>query len=232
MDQHRISTRVSRCGLAAALIAASTLAFAPTGAHAQDEGTAPAVTATATTTTSSGGTVETTATITPPPDSGLAERLRARQQIADVHRAFGIATWASMAVTAVLGWIQFADEYGFHGQQGETACANGDAVFQDFCTGIPWAHAIAGFTTATLYFTTAGLSLAMESPIERSPDVDLHATLRWIHLPMMLAVATFGIITANIDTDFQTRQALAVTHQGLAVATFGVLTAAAAIVIF
>ena len=134
---------------------------------------------------------------------------------------------AFVLVTTVIGAIQFADEYGFHGSANENACAAGTEVMQDFCTGTPWPHAIAGFTTAALYFTTAGLSLAMPSPLPRSADVELHATLRWIHLAGMLAVATLGIITANVDADFPTRQALAITHQGLAVATFGVLTAAA-----
>ncbi|HEY8430268.1 MAG TPA: hypothetical protein VIL20_17930 [Sandaracinaceae bacterium] len=167
-----------------------------------------------------------------PSSSSLAAQLRAREEIASIHRAFGVATWASMAITAVLGWIQFADEYGFHGSEAETACANNTAVFQDFCTGVPWAHAIAGFTTAALYFTTAGLSLAMPAPLEPSADVELHKTLRWFHLATMLATAAFGIVTANVDADFGTRQALALVHQGLAVTTFGLLTAAAAVIVF
>lgn len=168
----------------------------------------------------------------PDESSALAAQLRARQDIATVHRAFGIATWASMAITAVLGWIQFADEYGFHGNPNETACANGTAVLQEFCTGVPWPHAIAGFTTAALYFTTAGLSLAMPAPLEASADLEIHKTLRWIHLATMLATAVFGVVTANIDADFGTRQALALVHQGLGVTTFGLLTAAAAVIVF
>lgn len=166
------------------------------------------------------------------PAGDLGARLRARQEMATIHRAFGIATWASMAATAVLGWIQFGNEYGFHGSENETACANGTAIMQDFCTGVPWPHAIAGFATAALYFTTAGLSLAMPAPLEPTPDLELHKTLRWIHLATMLATAVFGVVTANIDADFQTRQALAVVHQGLGVATFGLLTAAAAVIVF
>lgn len=162
----------------------------------------------------------------------LARQLSARQDFAAIHRAFGIATWASMAVTAVFGWIQFADEYGFHGSENETACSNGTAVFQDFCTGVPWAHAIGGFTTAALYFTTAGLSLAMPAPLESTPDLEIHKTLRWIHLATMLATAVFGVVTANVDADFGTRQALALVHQGLGVTTFGLLTAAAAVIVF
>lgn len=168
-------------------------------------------------------------------DAGLEElgaRIRAREEVATIHRAFGIATWAAMATTAVFGWIQFADEYGFHGNATETACANGNAVFQDFCTGFPWAHAIAGFTTTALYFTTATISFFMPAPAGPSADVELHKTLRWVHFATMIATSLFGLITANIEADFQTRQALALVHQGLGVATFGLLTTAAAIVVF
>lgn len=165
-------------------------------------------------------------------DAEIAAQLRTRNEIATVHRAFGIATWASMAVTAVLGWIQFADEYGFNPTEDQTACANNTAVFQEFCTGFPLPHAIAAFTTTALYLTTAGLSFAMPSPVEASPDVELHKTLRWFHLGGMLLTAAFGLVTANIDADFTTRQALAGVHQGLAVTTFGLLTAAAGVIVF
>ena len=167
-----------------------------------------------------------------PSSEELAAQLRTRNDIAAVHRAFGIATWGSMAITAVLGWIQFADEYGFHSTASDTACANGTAVFQDFCTGFPFPHAIAAFTTTALYLTTAGLSFAMPSPMEPSADVELHKTLRWFHLGALLVTAAFGAVTANIDADFETRQALAGVHQGLAVTTFGLLTAAAGVIVF
>ena len=68
--------------------------------------------------------------------------------------------------------------------------------------------------------------------LEASEDVEIHKTLRWFHLATMLATAVFGVVTANIDTDFQTRQALSLVHQGLGVTTFGLLTAAAAVVVF
>lgn len=48
----------------------------------------------------------------------------------------------------------------------------------------------------------------------------------------MLATAALGAITANLDADFGTRQALAAVHQGLALTTFGLLTIAAGFVIF
>jgi hypothetical protein len=165
--------------------------------------------------------------------SHLAEQIRARETVAGIHRAFGIATWAAMAATAVLGWIQFADEYGFNGAEAQTACANNNAVLQDFCSpNPPWAHMIAGFTTAALYITTATISFLIPEPVGPNADVELHKTLRWFHMATMLATAVFGVVTANIDASFETRQALAAIHQGLGVTTFGLLTVAAGVVLF
>src|ERR1044072_8339192 len=82
-------------------------------------------------------------------DAELTRQLRQRRDIALVHRAFGISTLIAMAATAVLGFIQFGDEYGFHGTRAETACSQGTAVMQDFCgPGTPWPHAVAAGTTA------------------------------------------------------------------------------------
>lgn len=163
----------------------------------------------------------------------IAQQLRTRQDVATIHRAFGIATWIAMAATAVLGVISFADNFGFHGNQADTACAHGSAVFQDFCyPNTPWPHAIAGITTTALYATTATLSFFMPEPLPPGADVELHKTLRWFHLSAMVATLLFGFITANIQTDFGTREVLAGVHEGLAVTTFGLLSAAAAVVIF
>jgi hypothetical protein len=164
----------------------------------------------------------------------LGDQLRARNEIANIHRAFGIATWAAMAVTAVLGFIAFADEYGFHGREADTACANRTAVFNDFCgPGVfPLPHAIAGITTTALHATTATLSFFMPAPVEASNDVEIHKVLRWFHLGSLVSTLLFGFITANIQADFGTRQALAAVHEGLAITTFGLLTTAAAIVVF
>ncbi|AKF11313.1 hypothetical protein [Sandaracinus amylolyticus] len=179
-------------------------------------------------------------------DAAIAAQLRQRQEIALVHRAFGVATWASMAATAVLGFIQFGDEYGFHGARSETACAQGTAVLQDFCEGTPWPHAVAGFTTAALYFTTFTLSFFMPDPLDLEHQqsdwaerVRIHRALRWVHLGGVVLQALLGIFIANheafgLDTndDFDALQALAGVHMGVGIVTFGALSAAAALVTF
>ncbi len=179
-------------------------------------------------------------------DAAIAAALQQRQDVALVHRAFGIGTWVAMATTAVLGFIQFGDEYGFNGSRSETACAQGSAVLQEFCTGTPWPHAIAAGTTAALYFTTFALSFAMPDPFDLEHQtsawaerVRIHRALRWVHFAGVIAQALLGAFLANheafgLDTegDFDALQALGAVHMGVGVVTFGALSAAAAIVTF
>ncbi len=164
-------------------------------------------------------------------DAQLEAAFRVRNELVPIHRALGVTTWLSMTATAVLGWIHFADEYGFHDSANGTACANGDAVMQDSCTGTPWPHLIAGIVTTSFYATTAGISFALPTPAS-SPHARAHGILRWVHMGLMLATVTLGALSANLEVDFSTRQALAVTHMALATSTLGVLSAAAALVLF
>jgi hypothetical protein len=180
-------------------------------------------------------------------DAEVARQLQQRRDIALVHRVFGISTWIAMATTAVLGFIQFGDEYGFHGTRAETACAHGTAVMQDFCgPGTPWPHAVAAGTTAVLYFTTLGLSFAMPDPLDVNHQqsgwaerVRIHDALHWVHLAGIVVQALLGAFIANAtsfgvnyDHDFATLQALSGVHMGVGVLTFAALSAAAAVVTF
>jgi hypothetical protein len=179
-------------------------------------------------------------------DAEVARQLQQRRDIALVHRTFGAATWVAMATTAVLGFIQFADEYGFNGSRAETACGRQTAVLQEYCEGTPWPHAIAAGTTATLYFTTFALSFAMPDPLDLEHQdsawagrVRAHRMLRWVHLGGLIAQALLGIVIANPSTfgidrdrDFDTMQGLASLHMGMGIATFGALSTAAALVTF
>lgn len=178
--------------------------------------------------------------------ANVGEQLRQRQEIASVHRAFGIATWASMLVTEVLGLIQYNNLYGWFGSLEDTPCVQGTAVFgQDQCWGAPWPHLIAAMTTTALYATTFALSFAMPDPLGADEGdsafankLRIHETLRWIHLGGMIAQVLlgfamggnwFGLERAN---DFGAMQALATVHEIIGLGTFGVLTAAGAIMLF
>ena len=98
----------------------------------------------------------------------LAAQIRQRQELGIIHRAFGIATWASMLVTVGLGFIQYYNLYGFFGSQADNPCVNGNAIFgQDQCYGDPWPHRIAAIATTALYSTSFVLSFVL--PIRSAP---------------------------------------------------------------
>ena len=178
--------------------------------------------------------------------SDLAAAIQERQNLAAVHRAFGIATWGAMLVTVVLGAIQYGNLYGFFGEPEDTPCVQGNAVFgQDQCWGEPWPHRIAAFTTTALYATTFVLSFVMPDPLDASsgdsglgPDLRLHKDLRWVHLGGMIAQVLLGLAVGQnwfgLDraNDFRAQQALATVHQVIGLTTFGALTAAGAIMLF
>ncbi|MGE0785288.1 MAG: hypothetical protein AB7S26_06355 [Sandaracinaceae bacterium] len=168
--------------------------------------------------------------------SDLAAQLRQRQDVAAVHRAFGIATWVSMLATSVLGFIQYYNLYGFFSGREDTPCVTGNAVFgQDQCWGTPWPHRIGWITTTALYSATFFMSFIMPDPLNSAAtnaDLDLHKTLRWFHLAGMVIQVFLGLATANnwfgIDraNNYEAQQALATVHQLVGWTTLGLTTAA------
>jgi hypothetical protein len=178
--------------------------------------------------------------------SDLGAQLRQRNDIATVHRAFGIATWGSMLVTVILGFIQYYNLYGFFGSREDTPCVSGNAVFgQDQCWGTPWAHRIAAIATTALYGTTFILSFTMPDPLDAAegnsglaPDLRLHKDLRWAHLGGMIVQVLLGLAVGQnwfgLDraNDFEAQRALATVHQLVGWTTFGLLTAAGLIMLF
>lgn len=183
---------------------------------------------------------------TPAPQqpNAMAAQLAQRAQIRDIHRAFGIATWISLAGTLVLGGIQLHDDYGpFASGPATTPCAQGGAVLPDFCfEAPPVPHLTSAIVTSLLYYTTFTLSFFMPDPlgVADSPGwagerLRIHKLLRWFHLATMVITTVFGAVTANIaptPDNFDERQALAITHFALGTTTFALLSAAALVILF
>lgn len=179
-------------------------------------------------------------------DSAQAEyirELKRRNDIADLHRAFGIATWASMTATVVLGVIAYHNLYGFFADQGDNPCVTGDATFG--CGTSRTLHAVSAGLTTALYATTFTFSLLMPDPDDLSSGpgefastLRLHKTLRWVHFGGMLAQAIIGIVIANnllgLDraNDYDTLQALGTIHLASGLVTYGALTWAGALMTF
>lgn len=186
----------------------------------------------------------------PAPAGDMAAQLAQRSQIRDVHRAFGIATWFSMAGTLILGGMQLHDDYGpFASGQADTPCTRGElglpggAYLQEYCyDAVPVPHLVSAALTSALYYTTFALSFFMPDPLGSADSpgwggerLRIHKTLRWLHFAGMVITSIFGAVTANLsptDVSFADRQALAITHFGLGLTTYGLLTAAAAVMVF
>ncbi len=204
---------------------------------AQTDGTVPAGSGATAQASPSGGTSS---------FANMGAQLRERELIGTVHKVFGIATWASMLVAEVLGFIQYYNLYGFFGSIDNNPCVNGNAVFgQAQCWGDPWPHRIAAYATTALYATTFVLSFVMPDPLnasqgnsEHANDLRIHETLRWVHLAGMIAQVLLGVVIGEnwfgLDraNNFGTLQALATVHEVIGLGTFGALTAAGAIMLF
>lgn len=171
-------------------------------------------------------------------------QLRKRAKLAKVHRTLGIATWVSMAIAVASGTVQYRNLYG-GGKLENTPCVQGNAwPNQNQCSGSPLLHAIPGFVTGGLYFTTMGLEMFMPDPDHASQGdskfaktLRTHKILRWIHLAGMLAQIGIGIAIANPglglerESDYKTLQALSRAHLGVGYATFAALTWAGTIML-
>jgi hypothetical protein len=177
-----------------------------------------------------------------PPSGDLGAQIRQRNDVASIHRAFGIATWGAMLVTSVLGFLQYYNLYGMFASREDTPCVRGGAIFgQEACWGTPWPHLIGAITTTALYSTTFILSFTMPDPLgagTSSADLRLHKDLRWVHLGGMIAQMLFGLAIGNnwfgLDraNDYEAQQVLASVHQLIGYTTLGVLTAAGLVMVF
>jgi hypothetical protein len=152
--------------------------------------------------------------------------LAERQRLAPIHRWLGVATWAAMTTTVVLGYVQYHDEYGLFADELDTPCARGTAIVPSACDGTPWPHAVAALSTAALYGATATLSLLLPRPPAGAehPNLALHKALRWIHLGGIVMLPLVGAIVSNVVGDFGVRQGLATWHLFGGTATWVTLT--------
>lgn len=166
-----------------------------------------------------------------------AEDVRARAELTKIHRPLGIATYAAMGLTLVLGGIQYYNLYGIFAGRDSNPCVEGNAVFgQGQCSGTPWLHRGAAFLTAGLYTGTFVVASLMPDPDDASEGdsefaetLRMHKLLRWVHLGGMIAQMGLGLFVANTGSldranDYGTLQALGTVHLGLGLVTFGAMT--------
>lgn len=174
-----------------------------------------------------------------PVEPSIGEQLGRRAELAKIHRALGIATWASMTATVALGYIQYYNQYGFFSSRENTPCVEGRAVFgQGACVNQPLPHLLSSVLTTGLYATTLGFSFAMPDPLnadegdsDYARNIRRHRRLRWVHLAGMVAQLALGAVISNSEAfgldranDYGTLQALSTVHAALGLVTYGTLT--------
>jgi hypothetical protein len=160
------------------------------------------------------------------------ELLRQRARLTRVHRSLGIATWASLGVTTVLGTMLAINQPTWFGN-GLCNNTDGYAVLGDFgCGPLPFFHEASAFITLSLYATTGGFALAMPDPEHASVGTDgravrlrWHKAMAWIHVIGMVVEPLLGIASLlSIPSDAQL--ALRTIHLGVGYVTFAALTTA------
>jgi hypothetical protein len=116
-----------------------------------------------------------------PADLARLERLdrdvRRRRKLLTAHQAAGFATLALLALTLVLGQLNFQDKYGGGGDTG---------LYQPYHLGL-------GITTTVAFTTTGILALAAPNPYPKPTRLD--AAL--VH-KLAMALATGGIVAQLI----------------------------------
>jgi hypothetical protein len=152
----------------------------------------------------------------------------------DLTRAFQLGATVAMAGTNVLGLIQFGDEYGFHRDLTDTACATHDAVLDDCGQATPVAHLVAAGGTAGLGVAAFVFSTQIDYDVASRFDGDwrTYEVTRWLGLGMNALQAVFGFFLANAirfgwadpQRDFDVLQGFAIGHAALGIATLGVET--------
>lgn len=181
-------------------------------------------------------------------DDQYKRDLKLRNDIAGVHRIFGISTWVAMTLTLIAGGIDYHNLYGFGADIGDNPCVTGDAVFGDEfgCRGgIRTIKSGLAYITGALYTTTFVLSLMMPDPDdlasgkgEFASTLRLHKTLRWVHFAGMLVQIALGVVIAGrvggLDraNDYGAMQALSTVHLGVGLVTWGAMTWAGALMTF
>jgi hypothetical protein len=185
---------------------------------------------------------------TPSPQDDYKAQIKRRNDIASVHRVFGISTWAAMTATVAVGFIDYHNLYGFGAGIGDNPCVKGTAIGgDDFgCRGgIRTIKSVAAYTTGALYATAFTLSLMMPDPDdlasgkgEFARTLRMHKTLRWVTFTGMVLQSLLGPILAGriggLDraNDYGTLQALSTVHLGIGVITLGALTWAGSLMVF
>jgi hypothetical protein len=155
----------------------------------------------------------------PTPDPAFAQRVEKRRTMLKLHQGLGIATWAALAATTVVGQLQFDDRFRGGGDTGRYRTP----------------HKVLVATSATLFTATGLLGLLAPEPYRKRPagldTATLHKVLMGVATAGMVAQVILGVAARGKAGTTQERD-LAVAHQVIGYTTFGAMTAGAVVLFF
>ncbi|HSN92614.1 MAG TPA: hypothetical protein VLS93_15390 [Anaeromyxobacteraceae bacterium] len=152
------------------------------------------------------------------PDLLLERGVARRRTMLTLHQGFGIATWAAMAATVVVGQLDFDDR--FRGG-GDTGRYHG------------WHKGLA-YGTAGLFATTATLALLAPEPYAKKTRLDtatLHKASMAVAAAGLAAQIALGVWARSLEGELRERD-VAVAHQVIGYATLGAMTLGAVVLVF
>jgi predicted ferric reductase len=129
----------------------------------------------------------------------LERKLALRRRMLQMHQLSGFFTLGGLALTAVLGQLNYMDKYGGGGDTGKY---------------YEW-HRWTAITTATIFAGTAALAVFAPSPLEKPVRLDtvtLHKIALFTASAGMAAQIVLGIVTASREGKISQRD-FALAHQ-------------------
>lgn len=178
----------------------------------------------------------------PPVSNGAGDdadkEIQRRAKFKNLHFAFALTTWASLAATNVIGTIRYANVIGF----GDPLCAEGSTPILGRAwgcgDGLKYQHLVSASFTTMSYITARTFAALMPDPYdaasgssERARKLVTHRALSWVHLAGMIAMPILGFATAG-TTDPDAKAALATSHLVVGYTTLAAVSAAGAIMVF
>ena len=143
-------------------------------------------------------------------EEDVQRALSMRRTMLQLHQVGGFATMATLGATVMLGQLNYADKYGGGGDAGKYMKV----------------HAIAAYSSATIFAATGLLALFAPSPFDKPLRLDtatLHKASMAVATAGMVAEVVLGVLTASKEGKISQRD-LALAHQIIGYTTLAATT--------
>lgn len=155
------------------------------------------------------------------PDPALQRQLATRRSMLETHQILGFTTLGAMAVTNVLGQLDYSDMYG------RNPPGTGRYL---------WPKRVGAYATTGLFLTTAGFSLFAPKPVElESEGLDRTGLHKIAVIGASLGMAAqvgLGFVAARSADAGRQRESMAQAHMIVGWTTLAFLSGAAGVWVF